>query len=108
MNVMGNISESNIRDMVLDAYGKVEIYERAELDARMTQDGDIKMDSASAGSIIAKIETQLGRELPEPSDLRPEQFSSVNNIVNMITQKLEQGSGKSLKCIPQLAATASR
>lgn len=97
MDSVPAMSESEIRDQVLNAYGEVQVYERAELDAMMTQDGDIKMDSAPAGSIIAKMEAVLGRELPEPSDLRPEEFNSVNNVVALIMRKLRQGEGKTLK-----------
>lgn len=83
-------TESEIRSQVLDAYGKTLAYERAEVDAMITADGDIKMDSAPAGAIIARMETLLGRKLPEPSDLRPDQFNSVNNLVKLIVRKLTE------------------
>jgi acyl carrier protein len=100
MTVVSHTSESDIRNMVLDAYGKIEVYEREELEAMLTRDSDIKMDSAPAATIIAKIEKQIGRELPEPSDLRPEEFSSVNSIVSLIMRKIREGDGKPLKRTP--------
>ena len=97
MDAVQNVSESDALNMVLDAYGTIEIYERADLDELMAKEGDIKMDSGTAATIISKIENQLGRELPEPCDLRPEQFSSVKNLVSLIVRKIKEGPGKPLK-----------
>lgn len=97
MDLVQNVSEIDVRNMVLEAYGVSQVYARVELDEMMAKDGDIRMDSAPAAVVIAKIEKQLGRKLPEPSDLRPEEFNSVNNLVALIMQKIRQGEGKLLK-----------
>ena len=104
MNSFPVLSESEIRDRVLNAYGEVQVYERAELDDMMAKEGDIKMDSAPAGAIIAKMEAVLGRELPEPSDLHPEEFNSVNNLVALIARKMSEGEGKTLKRVKTAAS----
>ena len=82
------LSENEIRDCILDAYGKTLAYDRREVDAMIAADGDIALDSAPAGAIIARLETIFGHTLPEPSDLSPDQFNSVNNLVRLIQRKL--------------------
>ena len=97
MDAVQNVSESDVLNMVLDAYCVTKVYDRADVDKMMKEDGDIKMDSAPAATIISQIEKQLGRELPEPCDLRPEQFCSVKNLVSLIVRKMKEGPGKLLE-----------
>ena len=94
MDAVQNVSESDVLNMVLDAYCVTKVYDRADVDKMMKEDGDIKMDSAPAATIISQIEKQLGRELPEPCDLRPEQFCSVKNLVDLGRAKNEGRAGE--------------
>ena len=50
--------------------------------------GDLRIDSKEGETVIAILVAKLGCDLPGPSDLKREQFSSIRALLSLVEHKL--------------------
>ncbi len=50
--------------------------------------GDVEIDSPQAEVILARFEKHFGCKLPAVSDLDPEQFTSIEALVELVERRL--------------------
>jgi|SRR5450756_1068942 len=81
-------SSNDIRDWVVSGLAEVRGVDRSEVEQELNSTGDIAMDSLEGIAIVAKIEGQVGRELPGTEDLAPDHYTSAESLTRLITEKL--------------------
>ena len=87
--VRGSGIEIEISNVLLDALAEVRGEAYLDIHAQIAVSGDIQTDSSEAEVIIIALEEYLGRRLPSPSDLRPEQLSSIRSLADMAMRSLD-------------------
>ena len=80
------------RTAVVQALADVEGLEVVEVEAAIAAaggDGALQLDSKQAEVIIAFVEELFGCELPSPADLRNDQFSTLDALVNLVAPSID-------------------
>jgi len=87
-------SRSDIREAILDELTDVEGVDRGEIDAaigRVGGDDMYELESKTAEAVLAGLSARFGIALPGPADLEPEQFATVDALVDLVEAKLGAG-----------------
>jgi acyl carrier protein len=82
-------SAQGVRAQVVEALAEIRVCSVAEIEREMSEgDGNVVLDSIEGVALIAALETTLGRELPGPEDLEPQEYTSINSLTALIERKL--------------------
>lgn len=89
------ISQVEIRAWIIEALAEVRAIEPEVIRQEIVDaDGDLEIDSKEGEVIVALLEARLGRELPGPADLEPEEYTSIEALVRLIERKLQEPDGE--------------
>lgn len=83
------VSANEIRQKVIAATAEVHACTPDELEQEITRlGGDFRVKSVPAHSVLAALQGALGRSLPNPSKLKPIQYTSVNALIELVQSAL--------------------
>ncbi len=88
-NAGGRLDRGAIRDLVVEKLAQVDATDLATIKQTMERGGgNIAIDSQQAVTIIAMLGQHLGRTLPGPEDLRPNEYTSVESLTSLVERSL--------------------
>src|SRR6266545_751668 len=86
----GLLGQGSIRERVVDALSRVRATSPEEFEREITNaGGDLEIDSKQAEAAIGRLRHELGRALPGPKDLEPEQCNSVDALVRLVEHSIQ-------------------
>lgn len=84
-------TRQQIREAMLDELADVIADDRAELDAAIAVvggDNMFELESKQAEAVLAGLSVALGVELPGPADLEPNQFATIDALIDLVEHHL--------------------
>ncbi len=88
-----SLSREDIDARINEALARVRATDLSMIEQEITSGGgSLEMDSMEGVTVIAILEGVLGRTLPGPEDLKPDQYTSTKTLGDLIEQKLRESS----------------
>jgi hypothetical protein len=81
-------TRARIRMWIIEALAQVRVMSPDELTQEIDEEGDeFEIDSKEAEVVLCILEHRLGQELARPEDLRPEQLTTLDALIDLVSRR---------------------